>query len=161
MKGNYGHGSLARKRIEKRPQLSECEDADQLISPRPPPLGRQESYASKTKSLTRSSGTRQSICEPPLRSISVPPRPVSGVPRFDNAREAAYWGIAYPLNHDVLYPQPVSASSSPGLDLPGIVGAWLNISPRHVAGNCLSCCRLRPSARPRAASLSVAKDDPR
>jgi len=159
--GNYGHGSLARKRIEKRPQLSECEDADQLISPRPPPLGRQESYASKTKSLTRSSGTRQSICEPPLRSISVPPRPVSGVPRFDNAREAAYWGIAYPLNHDVLYPQPVSAIPSPGLDLPGIVGAWLNISPRHVAGNCLSCCRLRPSARPRAASLSVAKDDPR
>ena len=180
IKGNYGHGSLARKRIENRPQLSESEDPDSGVGGRTLPLNphslkRQESFASKSKSLTRSiSGPRYSAAaggDPP-RSVSVPPPPAaavasyrplaSGPPGYDYARDPAYWGIAYPLNHDVLYPRPVAGGgASPRLDLPAMIGAWLNVAPRHVATNCLACCRLRPSARPRAASLSVAKDDPR
>lgn len=134
-----------------------------MVNPHPP-LGRQESYTSKTKSLdyrnVRGGPNRQSISEP-VRSLSVPPRPIGNLGRFDSSREPAYWGIAYPLRHDILYPEPLDSNPSPRFDLPGIVGAWLKSSTRHTPSLCLSCCRLRPSARPRAASLSVTKDDPR
>lgn len=67
----------------------------------------------------------------------------------------------FPLNSKVIYPP--QGSSKPGsphsLDLPVMVGALLNSSHRHSPANCLSCCRLQPSARPRAASLSITKDD--
>lgn len=39
--------------------------------------------------------------------MSVPPRPplaaVAAASRPDSGREPAYWGIAYPLDHSVLY----------------------------------------------------------
>lgn len=72
-----------------------------------------------------------------------------------------YWGLVFPLDSKVIYPtQSTSKPASPhSLDLPVIVGAWLSSSPRHSPTTCLSCCRLQPSARPRAASLSITKDD--
>ena len=160
MQDNYSQGSLVRSRIKRRPELSESEDGDALMS-HYPPVGRQDSYNSKTKSLDYrmirgGGGNRKGLSEP-----SLPPRPSDSMSRFDNSKEPAYWGIAYPLSHQVLYPELEDRVPSPRSDLHGMVGAWLSTSTRHVPSSCLSCCRLRPSVRPRAASLSVPQDDPR
>ena len=67
--------------------------------------------------------------------------------RVEGAREPQYWGIAYPLHHAVLYPEPAHLPASPPPDLPGLVGAWFQAHVRHSSSACLGCCRLKPSAR--------------
>ena len=157
---NYGQGSLVRSRIKRRPELSESEDGDTMLT-QYPSVGRQDSYNSKTKSLDyrmiRGGGSRKGVSEP----SNIPHKPAWIMSRFDNSKEPSYWGIAYPLFHQVLYPETEDRIPSPRSKLHGMVGAWLNTSTRHVPSNCLSCCRLRPSVRPRATSLTVSKDDPR
>ena len=79
-------------------------------------------------------------------------------------------------------PASPRSATAPPLDImmmPVMVGTWLGggttaangaaggggsstggtVVGRHSTTTCLSCCRLQPSARPRAASLSITKDD--
>jgi len=104
---------------------------------------------------------RLSVADP-TRALSFLPRPNIHASRHDN-REPSYWGLTFPLHSHVLYPKPIKnkpgSPSSLAADLPDMVWASLNSSSRHSATTCLACCRLQPSARPRAASLSITKDD--
>jgi hypothetical protein len=83
----------------------------------------------------------------PIGTVIVTPFISGFVGRVEGSREPQYWGIAYPLLHTVLYPEPGEEAGSPPPDLPGMVGAWFQAHLRHSPSACLACCRLKPSAR--------------
>ena len=84
-----------------------------------PFFSRQDSWRRVTRSLDyRVVKPRDKSVVDVVRAVSVPPRPIlSPGPSLmtNSAREPAYWGIAYPLNHEVLYPQPGNNRSIVGI----------------------------------------------
>jgi len=162
---NPGYSTLIKGRNRRRPNLSESEDGDPVTSTRIGSVSRSDSWRRATRSLDYRPRRQDPPAVDPVRAFSVPPRPaLSSGPRLTTGpREPAYWGIAFPLTHNILYPHPPHqrSSSLPPLELPGVLGAWLqDASPsRHAPDICLGCYKLRPSPRPRACSLTASAKD--
>eukprot|EP00092_Neocalanus_flemingeri_P017565 GFUD01019006.1.p1 GENE.GFUD01019006.1~~GFUD01019006.1.p1 ORF type:complete len:742 (-),score=220.04 GFUD01019006.1:440-2482(-) len=151
---NPGYSS---RQSRRRPQLSESEDGDPVIGPRPG-LARQDSYSRNTFPI-RGRHKPHPVLDTG-RSVSVPPKIYGTLPKSDHSKEPSYWGLAYPLSHMVLYPaDPPSSSSCPLSSLPGALGSLFQSGPTHHPTHCLGCYKLQVSARPRAASLTSANNN--
>jgi len=149
---NPGYSS---RHSRRRPQLSESEDGDPVVGPRPR-LDRQESYSRNTFPI-RGRHKPHPVLDT-SRSVSVPPKIYGTLPRSDHSKEPSYWGLAYPLSHTVLYPPDPPLSSCPISSLPGALGSLFQSGNTHNPNNCLGCYKLQVSARPRAASLTSANN---
>jgi len=148
---NPGYSS---RHSRRRPQLSESEDGDPVVGPRP--LQRQESYSRNTFPI-RGRHKPHPVLDT-SRSVSVPPKIYGTLPRSDNSKEPSYWGLAYPLSHMVLYPPDPPSLPCPISSLPGALGSLFQSGHTHNQNNCLGCYKLQVSARPRAASLTSANN---
>ena len=99
---NPGYGTRNRKR---RPQLSESEDGDPIVGTRQNVV-RHDSYSRNTFPIrARQRPVSSTTGDQVNRSVSVPPKilPATLV-RSDMKEPAHYWGLAFPLNPDVLQP---------------------------------------------------------
>jgi len=150
---NPGYSS---RHSRRRPQLSESEDGDPVIGPRPG-LARQDSYSRNTFPI-RGRHKPHPVLDT-SRSVSVPPKIYGTLPRSDHSKEPSYWGLAYPLSHMVLYPADPPAISCPISSLPGALGSLFQSGQIHHPTHCLGCYKLQVSARPRAASLTSANNN--
>jgi len=149
---NPGYSS---RHSRRRPQLSESEDGDPVVGPRPG-LARQDSYSRNTFPI-RGRHKPHPVLDTG-RSVSVPPKIYGTLPRSDHSKEPSYWGLAYPLSHTVLYPSDSPPTTCPLSSLPGALGSLFQSSPSHNPTHCLGCYKLQVSARPRAASLTSANN---
>jgi len=149
---NPGYSS---RHSRRRPQLSESEDGDPVVGPRPG-LTRQDSYSRNTFPI-RGRHKPHPVLDTG-RSVSVPPKIYGTLPRSDHSKEPSYWGLAYPLSHMVLYPTDSPTTSCPISSLPGALGSLFQSGQTHHPTHCLGCYKLQVSARPRAASLTSANN---
>jgi len=154
----------SRTRKHRRPQLSESEDGDTSASLQPG--GGSLNYGRNSHTLPgrgRGQGGRGGgdIVE---RCASVPPaKNQYTLPRPDIKESSGqYWGLAFPLNPQVLLPSdPVSPPSVP----PPACGScpmplqlsklFTNSQYQHEPGQCLKCYDVKVSTRPRSSSLTA------
>jgi len=165
---NPGYATRTRKR---RPQLSESEDGEH-VSGRGTSYTRDNFTRNTLPTRGHRAGTSDSVTSV-HRSMSVPPKILHNtLPKFDTKDPSHYWGLAFPLNSDVLQPNDGVANQSPAFSVStnqsSAVGHVNSCQPmplqlslvftnslyQHDPGQCLVCYKNQEIVRPRSSSLN-------